>query len=90
MRKTALALLLVLLSAAVQAEPRYALLSLLSDRLTVVNRDMATGSNIDRNVRDAVAIPGNLLDKTMVLAMDDALRAAGVKSQPVLLFTSDK
>jgi hypothetical protein len=51
---------------------------------------MATGSNLDRNVRDAVALPGNLLDKTMVLAMDDALRAAGVKSQPVLLFTSDK
>jgi len=90
MRKSVLAILLLLLPAAVHAEPRYALLSLLSDRLTIVNRDMATGSNIDRNVRDFVEIPGNLLDKNVVLAMDDALRAAGAKSPPVLLFTRDK
>lgn len=89
MRKTVITLLLLFVPLLVRAEPRYAVLSLLSDRLTIVTRDMATGSNIDHNHRDTVAIPGNLLDKNMVLAMDDALRAAGVGSKPVLLFTSD-
>jgi len=89
MRKTVVTLLLLFVPLLVRAEPRYALLSLLSDRLTIVTRDMATGSNIDHNHRDTVAIPGNLLDKNMVLDLDDALRAAGVKSGAVLLFTSD-
>jgi hypothetical protein len=85
-----LSLVLILASVlAGAAEPRYAVLSLLSDRLTIVTRDMATGSNIDRNHRETLAIPGNLLDKNMVLAMDDALQAAGARDEPVMLFTSD-
>jgi hypothetical protein len=90
MRKVVAALLLLFAPLLAHAEPRYALLSLLSDRLTIVNRDMATGSNIDRNHRDFLALPGNTLDKDMGLAMDDALRAAGVTSPPVILFTSDR
>ena len=87
------ALLAILLAAAAtvaRAEPRYAVLSLLSDSFIIVSRDMTTGSNIDHNRRLTVDIPGNALDKKMVLAMDDALRAAGVGSHPVLLFTSDR
>jgi hypothetical protein len=89
MRKIAIALLL-LLPVLARAEPRYALLSLLSDRLTIVTRDMATGSNIDHNHREILPLPGNVLDKDMVLAMDDALRSTGVRAQPVLLFSSDR
>lgn len=90
MRKLITTLLLLLAPLVAHAEPRYAVLSLLSDRLTIVNRDMSTGSNIDRNVRDVLPIPGNLLDRNMALAMDDALREAGVKTAAVMLFTSDK
>jgi hypothetical protein len=89
MRKAVLTLLLAAASLAAAAEPRYAVLSLLSDRLTIITRDMATGSHIDRNRRESLPIPGNLLDKNMVLALDDALRASGAKSGAVLLFTSD-
>jgi hypothetical protein len=84
-----LALVLLTAAAAAGAEPRYAVLSLLSDRLTIVTRDMVTGSHIDRNHRDTLAIPGNLLDKNMVLAMDDGLHGAGAKGETVLLYTSD-
>jgi hypothetical protein len=89
MRKLAIAILLLCMPLLAHADPRYAVLSLLSDRLTIVNRDVGTGSHIDHNHRDALAIPGNLLDRNMVLAMDDALRAAGAKSPAVMLFTSD-
>ena len=74
---------------AAEGEGRYAVLSLLSDQLTVVVRGArTTGSNIDQNRHQALAVPGHALDKRMVLTMDDALRAAGVKA-PVLLFTMD-
>jgi len=70
-------------------ERRYAVLSLLSDQMTIVTHDMATGSSLDRNRREAFAVPGNVLDKRAVLAIDDALRRAQVKPDAVLLFTSD-
>lgn len=89
MRNVALTLLLAAASFAACAQQRYAVLSLLSDRLTIVTHDTTTGSHIDRNRRESMPIPGNLLDKNMVLALDDALRAAGVKDGGVLLFTGD-
>jgi hypothetical protein len=84
-----LALALFTAGVASAAEPRYAVLSLLSDRLTIITRDMSTGSHIDHNHRDVVAVPGNLLDRNMVLAMDDALHAAGAQGRTVLLFSND-
>ena len=86
-----LAVLLTLLAglAAHAEERRYAVLSLLSDQMTVVTHDMATGSSLDRNHRESFAVPGNVLDKRTVLAIDDALRRAQVKPDPILLFTSD-
>jgi len=57
--------------------------------MTIVTHDMATGSSLDRNRREAFAVPGNVLDKRAVLAIDDALRRAQVKPDAVLLFTSD-
>ncbi|HZZ93482.1 MAG TPA: hypothetical protein VFE23_13045 [Usitatibacter sp.] len=89
MVRVLLALALLAAGAAAAAEPRYAVLSLLSDRLTIVTRDMATGSHIDRNHHDFLAVPGNLLDRNMVLALDDALHAAGAQGRTVLLFSGD-
>jgi hypothetical protein len=90
MRKLAIAFLLLCMPlGAHAAHARYAVLSLLSDRLTIVNRDMATGSNVDHSHRDALEVPGNLLDRNMVLVMDDALRAGGATAPAVILFTSD-
>src|SRR6185503_14718331 len=89
MRKLVLVMVLAAASLGAGAEPRYAVLSLLSDRLAIITHETTTGSHIDRNRRESMPIPGNLLDKNMVLDLDDALRAAGVKSGAVLLFTSD-
>ena len=89
MRKLVLVMVLAAASFGAGAEPRYAVLSLLSDRLAIITHETTTGSHIDRNRRESMPIPGNLLDKNMVLDLDDALRAAGVKSGAVLLFTSD-
>lgn len=70
-------------------ERRFAVLSLLSDQMTVVTHDTGTGSSLDRNRHESFAVPGNVLDKRTVLAIDDALRRAQVKPDAVLLFTSD-
>jgi hypothetical protein len=83
------AFLLTLALAAHAEERRYAALSLLSDQLTIVTHDMGTGSSLDQNRSQAVAVPGNVLDKREVLAIDDALRRAKVAPEAVLLFTTD-
>jgi hypothetical protein len=90
MRRLAAAVLLLaaIVAPAHAEERRYAVLSLLSDQISVVTRDVSTGSRLDRNVRETVPIRG-ALDKREVLAIDDALRAAGVKPDAVLLFTTD-
>jgi hypothetical protein len=80
--------LLALAAAAPAAEPRYAVLSLLSDQLTIVTHDMGTGSQLDANHRTILKVPDHGLDKREVLALDDALRRAGAEA-PVLLFTTD-
>jgi hypothetical protein len=88
MRSLAACLLLAVSLGAHAQERRYAVLSLLSDQLTIITRDMATGSHIDRNHREVLAIPGNLLDRDMVATLDDAL-AGKASRPPVLLFTRD-
>lgn len=90
MRRLLAAVLLLAAGFGAQAgERRYAVLSLLSDQMTVVTRDTSTGSNLDRNHRESFAVPGNVLDKRTVLAIDDALRRERVQPDPVLLFTTD-
>jgi hypothetical protein len=92
MRRFLLGLVLVASALAARADDagrRYAVLSLLSDQITIVGHDMGTGSSLDQNRRTAIAMPGNLLDKRMVLAIDTALRRAKVTPEPVLLFTTD-
>lgn len=83
-----LALLFAASVGAHAAEARYAVLSLLSDQLTIVTHDLGTGTVLDANRRTVLPVPDHGLDKRAVLALDDALRRAGV-AEPVLLFTQD-
>jgi hypothetical protein len=84
------AVLLLLLPLAAAAQPRqYAVLSLVGDQLLIVQREMVTGSNINRNERYAVPLPDATLDRTVVLAVDDALRRADPAARPVLLTARD-
>ena len=86
MRKilAALVLLAAPLAAVAQA-PKYAVLSLIGDRLYVVQREFTTGTNMDRNERYIVEMPDNTFDRTMSFAIEDALRKAVPGVQPVLL-----
>lgn len=73
----------------VAAEPRkYAVLSLIGDRLLLVTREMSTGSRLDRNERSYVELQEPALDNATALAIDDALKKAGA-SGAVLLAVRD-
>lgn len=70
-------------------ERHYAVLSLVGDQLLIVQREMATGSRLDKNTRLAVPMPGNTLDRAVLLAVDEAIRKAQPSAKPVLLSTRD-
>jgi hypothetical protein len=81
----AVSLLLACLAASAQEAPRYAVLSLVGDKMLIVQREMSTGSRLDKNTRMVVELPDNSIDRAVVLAIDDALRRASPGSQPILL-----
>lgn len=88
MRKILVLALLVLapLVASAQDGRKYAILSLVGDKLTVVQREMTTGSNLDTNRRTEVPLPDASIDRAVVLAVDEALRRANPSGPaPVLL-----
>jgi hypothetical protein len=80
---------LLLLSAAAQAAPRYAIVSLLGDRLLLARSESGTGSHIDRNRREFVPVPEPLFDHTAVFAVEDAIKAADSSASTVLMQVRD-
>ncbi len=56
--------------------PRVAVLSLIGDRLLIVERQMRTGSHVDRNTRDFVDLPTDVLDLRAAKDFEDMLRQA--------------
>jgi hypothetical protein len=68
---------------------RYAILSLVGDRILVVEREMSTGSRLDRNLRRFVEVPDQALDRSMLLAVDDAIRHKDPGAQTILLAPRD-
>lgn len=84
----AVLLLLAVPFAASAQERQYAVLSLVGDQLLIVQREMTTGSRIDQNIRRPVPITGTL-DRTVLLAVDEAIRKAQPSASPVLLTTRD-
>ena len=85
-------LLFVAFAAALSAHAdsrRYAILSLVGDRILVVEREMSTGSRLDRNLRRFVEVPDQTLDRSMLLAVDDAIRRKEPGAQTILLTPRD-
>jgi hypothetical protein len=68
---------------------RYAVLSLVGDRILVVEREMSTGSRLDKNHRTFVDVPDHTLDKSMLLAIDDAIRRKDPGAITILLTPKD-
>ena len=73
-----------------RAEARkYAVLSLIGDEMLIVGASQSTGQRIDRNTRSYVPLDDPVVDKTVLLAANDALKGATGK-EPVLLFGRDR
>lgn len=90
MRILALALLVLALPVGALAQARqYAILSLVGDELTIVSREMTTGSRIDKNSELKVPLGRASLDRAMLLAVDEAVRRAEPAAQPILLAPRD-
>ena len=68
-----------------QAQRKYAVLSSVGDRVTVVTRAMATGSNMDTNRREPMELSGPGLDNAVLLAAEDGIKAADPSAQALLL-----
>ena len=64
---------------------KYAILSLVGDSLVVVQREMTTGSRIDKNTRTPVPMGTPALDNAMVLAVEREILRADSGAKTVLL-----
>jgi hypothetical protein len=85
LRLVLLGLALAALAGPVHAQRKYAVLSAIGDRLTVVYRVMATGSNIDNNRRENMDLAGPGLDNAALLAAEDGLKSVDKSADVVLL-----
>ena len=85
MRILTTALLLLALPLGAFAQRHYAILSLVGDEIMIVQREMATGSNIDTNNRWSVQMPDSSIDRTMVFAVEDAVKRADPSAKTTLL-----
>lgn len=83
------AAMLVMLTAQAAEARKYAVISLIGDKLMLVTRDIATGSRIDQNRRQYVDVSTPALDNTALLAVEEALKTADPQAEVVLLATRD-
>jgi hypothetical protein len=72
-----------------ETSPRYAVLSLIGDQLTLVGFKWSVGSNLNQNERRVIPIASPVLDNTTLLAVDDAIRRIHPETEPALLATRD-
>jgi hypothetical protein len=90
MRRLIAALVILAAPLVVHAQARqYAVLSLVGDQLLLVQREMTTGSRLDKNLRRVIPVPEGTLDRAVLLAVDEALRKSDPGAKPVLLSTKD-
>ena len=68
---------------------KYAVISLIGDKLMLATRDMATGSSLDQNARQFVDVGSPELDNTALLAAETALTSADPGAGVVLLAVRD-
>jgi len=86
----AAAVLLQFAAAAQAADaPRYAVLSLIGDRLLLVQRLPATETQPERNLIEFLDLDAKVFDQTAVLAVNGALKRANPSAQPILLEARD-
>jgi len=82
-------LLLVVANAAAAADRHYAVLSLIGDKLLVVQYYQNEGFRSDSSLQASLALDDNALDKTALQAVDQTLRQVEPNDKPVLLVAKD-
>jgi hypothetical protein len=89
--RAVLALFLALASLSIGAADarRYAVLSLIGDRLLISQYVPATGTRTNANIREWIQLEDPTLEKTSLLAIHQALKKLDPDSKPVLLFAQD-
>lgn len=78
-------------AALAHAEDRkFAVMSLIGDEMLVVQYVPMIGGRIDKNTRDYLQLDDPVLDKTALLAADQALKQIDPAAKPVLLFARQR
>lgn len=85
MRTLITAILMLALPAGALAQRHYAILSVVGDEMTIVQREVQTGSRLQTNERMSVTMPDATIDRMVVLAVDDAVRRAEPAAKTTLL-----
>lgn len=75
--------------AADNAEQRYAVMSIIGDKITLVGQRQSVGSNLDQNERRVIAISAPALDNSALLAVDDVVKRLQPKAVTALLASRD-
>jgi len=78
----------LLLGGSAHAAPSYAVLSLVGDKLDVVTYQMATGSKLDANSHNALALPQDEFDLAALRAINRTLKTKVPGAQVALLAAS--
>ena len=78
-----------LVRAADGPDQRYAVLSIIGDKITLIGYRTPTGSNIDQNDRRIVPVQAPVLDNSTLLAVDDAIKRDRPKAVTTLLASRD-
>jgi hypothetical protein len=77
------------LGACAEDARRYAVLSLIGDRLLVSQYNPAIGARLDTNKRDYIALDDNVLDKAALLAANQAITKLDPAAKPILMVARD-
>ena len=68
---------------------RYAVLSIIGDRITLVGFRKTTGSRLDQNEKRTLTVSGPSIERSTLLSVDDAVKRALPKPATVLLTGGD-
>lgn len=70
------------------AKRSYLVLSLLGDSITVVTQQSRTGTRLNRNIMDSIALPEGIFDKPNLMSMETAIKSADPTADVTVLFVS--
>jgi len=92
-RRAGLACLLSLAAVAASAQTAgaaakrsYLVLSLLGDSITAVTQQTRTGTRLNRNIMDTMALPEGIFDKPALMSVENAIKAVEPAADVTILF----